>query len=424
MNEYVIVTGVPRSGTSMQMQTLKCLGLEIVGDEYPQLKNIKKFIKQKEIKGKDVSEEFLEMNEGPVIGEDNEFLGFIIKQKDSKKFFSKDIGEMKEFTEFFKASKNMNPRGFYEISGAVMRGIQDEKLIKNKAVKIIVEGLPERVISRKNKDGEVEEKIIGTKPEILEKAKIILCLRNPRNVAISQKNLQERNKVKIVNEDNEFVDIKKVFPENPTRYAYEMSKFYFWIKENPEIENKLLKIDFDDMHDKTEQQIDRLEKYLELDCLDEKKQLAIENVTNKLRRSVDFEGWHEQLKESGKVAEMLYEYFKNGKEVDEEFLKEYLKNKYLESVQWIDTEYGSWVKMNCDLWRQMRDMLHVREHMLKYQNVYGQRNCEYYGDFVDEEIEIHRPKDIGNLKQKKIKCLKDGESKVLLQCWACFGRWY
>ena len=76
--KVIVVSGQPRSGTSLMMQTMEILGLDIWGEKYPQ-----------EVK----LEEVLEGVES-----DEE------RQKITENFESR-----------LKHAKKMNPRGFYEV---------------------------------------------------------------------------------------------------------------------------------------------------------------------------------------------------------------------------------------------------------------------------------------------------------------------
>ena len=83
-DKIVMVTGAPRSGTSLQMQTLDLLGVPINGDRFP------------------------EGNRDKIKNHLSE------RQKEQ--------------------SENLNPKGFYEIGGVVIWGVRDISDYKGKAV--------------------------------------------------------------------------------------------------------------------------------------------------------------------------------------------------------------------------------------------------------------------------------------------------
>lgn len=361
MNSTVIVTGVPRSGTSLQMQTLRLLGMEIVGDEFPQLKS----------------------------GRDEESL---------------------------ERSKQLNPKGFYEDHGAVMRGTQDKEKLQGKAIKIIVDGLPERLV--KHKDGEEIE--IGTSSEIIDDAKIILCLRDPMQVAESQTHLM--GNVHIADDKGEFQDMTNLMPENPERYAVEMGRFYFWLKKmRPELEEKMLKIDFEDMHDQSEIQINRIIEFTSISCTEEQHRAAISNVSGDLRRAIHTKKWRPEHETVGTLAVGLYRYFRYGEDPEERLIEDFLIDRVLENVSWVDTEVGLWTRSNPVFHRQLLENLRgLRDKMiLQYKGRRNQSYCEHF-KYSQEEYTMPRPKGLGDLVRKKVACKKDNENKTLEQCYVCF----
>jgi hypothetical protein len=347
------------------MQTLKLLGMEIVGDEFPQEKS----------------------------GKDEKVVG---------------------------RSKRLNPKGFYEDRGSVMRGSQDKEGLQGKAIKIIVDGLPERMIKRKV-EGEVKEITVGTSPEIIDGAKIVLCLRDPMQVAESQTNLV--GNVQVAGEDGEFQDVIGLMPENPERYTMEMGRFYFWLKRvRPELEEKMLKVDFEDMHSQPEIQVGRISEFIGITCTEEQRAAAVANVSADLKRSVNVTEWRPEHAVNGALATGLYRYFRYNEGIDESLLETFFKDKMLESVSWVDTEFGLWMRSNTVLHRQLTANLRGVRDILTGQQRHrkNQSQCEHFG-YSEEEYTIPRPAIMGDLVRKKVACKKDGELKTLEQCYGCFN---
>jgi hypothetical protein len=362
----IIVTGVPRSGTSMQMQTLKILGMEIVGEEFPQSKT----------------------------GRDEKAV---------------------------ERSKLLNPKGFYEDRKSVVRGSQDFEALRGKAIKIIVDGLPSRMVERKI-NNETKEIMRGTSPEIIDHSKIILCLRDPLQVAESQTNLV--GNIHVAGEGGSFQNITGLLPENPERYAMEMGRFYLWLKKvRPELESKMLKIDFDDMHDQPEVQIRKIAKFICTNSTEDQIASAVANVSKELRRSVHLKKWRLEHEEVGTLATGLYRYFRYGESIDEGKLEDLFKSKVLESSSWIDTEFDLWMRSNPVLHRQLLENLRgVRDKLsIQRKGRKNQSQCEHFG-CSDEEYTILRPITIGDLVRKKVACKKDGVVKTIEQCYGCFSQ--
>ena len=108
-----VVSGEPRSGTSLMMRLLEGLGLKVKGEE-------------------------------------------LIKGKEGRRR---------------KNAEELNPKGFYEVPGVVMRGIPDDALddYEDHVVKLITPAL--------------------MRTSYMHIGKVIFCLRDPREIALSQKGL-------------------------------------------------------------------------------------------------------------------------------------------------------------------------------------------------------------------------------------------
>ncbi|MCE9556690.1 MAG: hypothetical protein K8T91_25350, partial [Planctomycetes bacterium] len=118
-NQIVVVTGDPRSGTSLMMQTLRALGVPVAGEEFP--------------------------------------------------------GDGRRGDDGKARARELNPGGFWEVPGVVMRGLSDPMPYLGQAIKIISPG------------------VLRTPKENV--FRYILCLRDPTSVAQSQTKLETGVKV-------------------------------------------------------------------------------------------------------------------------------------------------------------------------------------------------------------------------------------
>lgn len=225
-NQMIVVSGDPRSGTSLMMQTLNLLEIPISGEKFTQRRGSEP------------------MNEIAV---------------------------------------NLNPKGFFEVPGVVMRGTPDIKEFGGTAIKIISPGL--------------------TKTPTNLIYKVILCLRDPRFVAESQTNLQNG----VLLDSNPF---KTAI--SPKRYIIEMGKFLKWLMGQPQdFRDKFLIVDYNNFLKDTENELDRLISYLGVTVTSAVRRKAIKNVDQSLRRSdAAFSGWGEKYADYGNTADLIYQSLK------------------------------------------------------------------------------------------------------------------
>ena len=369
-NKVCVVTGEPRSGTSLMMQTLDKLGVELIGEEYPQEARIEKRIEQIE----DVD-----------------------KKEEAKK----------QTEQRMKHAKKMNPKGFYEIPGVVMQGFKHMKDDwKGKGIKIITNG----VYHREMPNGHM----VGTPSEHIDK--IIFCLRDPKHIAVSQKDLS--GGIEIAGVDEEGIDqwVNAPQPISPKRYIYSMGHLVIWLAENRDLDDKIMTVDYEDMH--TQQPIEKIVKHLDINPTEEQIQAAKDNIDPLLRRSVEFAGWGENDIE-GDLAERIFDALKNWDVSKFNGLSaqilEMIKNDQLEMVRWVDTERGTWVEMASDLFRKGGvDPLHPILIPLA--------SCKYFSKDEEHKYTIERPIDLGNLERSMVKCKRDDNSYPVEYCKHCWQR--
>lgn len=263
-NQILVVTGDPRSGTSLMMKTLKLLGVPIAGNKWPQLTRHERRLKVAELEG-------------------NEKLIEHLKER---------ISTAKE------RAQKMNPRGFYEIGGVVMRGTNDMEKYGGRAIKICSPGAwPNNRHPR-----------VGTKPENV--YKWIWCIRDPASVATSQQDIAADN-IEVVNEDGEWEAAQR--PANPARYASENGELARWFEENPEHFERCLVVDYDEFMANPDIVMHQIIEFVGIE--DPDLGPAFGNIDPKLRRSPGrFTAWPTvEIQDMANAAYSVYEGVKSRK---------------------------------------------------------------------------------------------------------------
>lgn len=234
-HQIVVVTGDPRSGTSLMMQTLKLLGVPVAGEEFPQARRAE--------------------------GDNDRAAAQLDKVRE------------------------LNPKGFFEVPGVVMRGLREVGEHGGKAIKIIAPGLtrtPESLIH-----------------------KGILCLRDPRHVAQSQTQLQAGVAVAGARGwDSPTWNVSAV------RYMMEMGAFLrWWADQTSEYRGRFIVVDYDEFLGDPTATVARIASHLSVTPT----QAAIDNVDPTLRRSPDkFTAWPEAMQDDGEQCEAIYAAIKSG----------------------------------------------------------------------------------------------------------------
>lgn len=237
-DRITLVTGDPRSGTSLMMQTLDLLGVPVAGEKYPQ-------------KGR--------LAEG-----------------------TPDQQRRLERT------RVMNPRGFYEVPGVVVRGTSDRERFAGQALKVVSPGAWPHAGA-------------GTPPEIVDK--YILCLRDPTSVGQSQTHLEMPVQV---SGDGEWQPPAQ--KPSPVRFLLENGGLAQWLFENDEPRGRVLVVDYDDFLDHPDRTLARVIAHLEIEPTPDQIDAARSNVDPALRRSPgEFTGWPEALRLDGEAAQAVYE---------------------------------------------------------------------------------------------------------------------
>ena len=360
----IVVSGEPRSGTSMMMQTLKILGLPVLGKEYP--------------------------------GEE-QLLKIIAAETDTAK--------KQRLQSRIDLMKQMNPKGFYELPGPVMKGIKQwDASYQRKVVKIITNGLFEHINSR--------QKQLGTPENFIDK--IIFCLRDPRSIAMSQTDIGP-NPVEEIR-DNDWIIRKQ--PPTPTRFVFAIGAFINWLGSHQDFWTKIKVVDFDDMI--TKPPISDICSHLSINPNKALIDAAIANISPGLKRSAAIEEWPTSLQRQGIIADELYSALKLG-DLDKLAalniqIKSLAGDLALENIRWTDED--TWLNVNPVLHRDLESKPVLKEKAALHSSI-RPNNCRFFGR-SDKTYTIKRPVDLGDLTRKYIHCERDNVDCTIekcLQCW-------
>ncbi|MHA2182177.1 MAG: sulfotransferase domain-containing protein [Promethearchaeota archaeon] len=336
----IVITGEPRSGTSLMMRIINSLGLEISGDQNP---------------GKE--------------------------QEDDKRQ---------------ERANYLNPEGFWEVSGIVSRGIRTEEQIekyKDKAIKIITHGLSNTV-----------------KPAIDKIDKIIFCLRNPREIAYSQQKLVSTVEV---SEDESWGYAPEHMKVDLGRYILSIGEYILKTVQT-DLWDKTLVVYYEDLINNGASEIKKISKFLEVPYNPETHKI----IRKDLYRSVE-------VPEVNDLANDLFNSIKTKDFTNVlEPIREYLNQKRLESVKWLDDiEYKTWVIAGWDLHKSLKiNNNNVRTNLTA---IIDKRilptKCNYYKP-TGEEYTIERVVELGPLTRTKINCEDKGKEITREQCFNCWQR--
>lgn len=292
------------------------------------------------------------------------------------------------------AKRSMNPNGAYEAGGIVMQGVADIDKIRNKAVKM----MPSALFSQINPI--TGHHISGTSEDILKQCKIILCVRDPREVADSQRDLV--GAVKVAQ--------REMRSTTPTRWLHGA---YRLIVQSPDwfTPPQILIVSYYDHINDPNGTAERISNFIG--------HTVTSKVNKNLYRSKDTPWTNAHLTDGG-LADKIYVSIVNGnmKEYKQELIEWYSKMTQ-ESKRWIDTEYKTYRIATPAYTRSLRDspeflareLLHLPPNSVKkfFETV-------EYGYNQDGELyTIERPADLGPLTRNKVK-VADGD-EVTIEEW-------
>lgn len=403
-NRITVVTGDPRSGTSMLMQCFDLAGVPFAGSPIVRdyfRKNERKPARWK-FKNKQVT----------------------VIRKNLKSRTRRVQTVIEKLTK--DRSHRLNPKGFYEIPGVVIRGIQRlNKTVQGKVVKIIAGGVWDRQLP----DG----RFVGTPPNIV--AKYILCLRHPRSVIESQKSLIT-NVFSSLQEDDDDADADNwnfaPRPLSATAYLLRMGGLLVWLNDQTQsVVDKFLPVQFDDMLFKTSQTLAAVFDHIGHTPATYRMSLAVGNISAKLRRSVTLVEWPKDLEEAGQLAETIYGAFSSmdRTEISSAAAKmtEYSRSFMYEAVTWVDDE-DTWATIKPEAKRKilnntkgLADVLRSNRDRYRHTSLICDQ-CDYYIRDPDNTYTVDRPEDLGPLVRSMVMCGRDGTYRTVEECKACWQR--
>jgi len=379
-DKITIVSGEPRSGTSLMMQTLKELGAPIVGKAKAQEDRLKAF------------------------------------KDDNGEWLPEHLDKKEDIERRVKHSDMMNPIGFYEtefVSSGV-RGIEAVPY-KGTVMKIITSGIPENI---------GPHGIHGTSKELINK--VILCLRNPKNIAVSQKNLIDDSVLVAGENEDEGWVYHNDAPPSPLAYLNRTGSFIIWLEDNMDIIDDILVVEFEEMQMGAPEQIQRVIDFLGIDVSEDQFNKAVSNVKPSLARSEAFDKWPDNFKEEGELAMEIYDSLLSMSKEKITLISSKLKSKSLENrlerVKWIDCDQGegTWALIDPQMFRDIKDNKNnLKTNLLKHVNV-NSTKCKYHV-LSDESYTIQRPEDLGDLTRNMIFCERDEDLRTIEQCLQCWS---
>lgn len=411
-NKITVVTGEPRSGTSLMMQTLRHLGVPIAGMDFP--------MEVFEEEGVAWEATLWSALRGPIAPEDGPFeddegvvVAFI---KDGKYHSAKEVDTLTmDQAQRRRHANIMNPKGFYEVPGVVASGLRNIQHFKGKAIKIITLGALDFEFPNGKK--------VGTPSSLVDK--YIMCSRNPLNIAVSQQDLV--GSVSVLSEDEEWEYSKQQV--SASRYITHTGNFAIWLgKQDQEVFDKILVIDYEDMILEPEECIKKIIAHLGIDPSEHQVSQAIQNVDPTLFRSVDLKAWPKEMEPEGFLADMIYEGLKILDRTSLQTLaaesEQYIADKRLEMSRWVDEE--TWITVNPFLARAIvtndnNVKLNLLERLKRKRadNLVCDK-CSHYSRDTEKTYETERPVDLGNLVRPMVKCGRDKDYKMVEECKHCW----
>lgn len=342
-DKIVVVTGDPRSGTSLMMQILVALGVPVAGEKFPQTPTI------------------------------------------WRRLWRAVRGLRNPRAEAVRRAKQLNPRGFYELPGVVMRGLPDARRHGGKAVKIMFPAARPRIVG-------------GTPAEIV--YRYIVCLRHPREIAESQSHLMRPLQVA----GAVAWDQPSLRP-TPFRYVAEVGQFADWLIEaDPAAE--WIAIDYADLLADPGASIRRIIDHLGVSATLVQREAAYRSIDPSLHRS-RLADWPRGTADAGDVAESYYRALKGQAlpliAAAHAQAQEYLDRRRRETVHWYDPSLGVFLTPSLArrlppltrkvLLREFKKELRAGRHPMVDQTF----------SLAPETYTIERPADLGDLARQKVR---------------------
>jgi len=417
--KFIIVTGEPRSGTSMTMGVLKELGVPVWGSEKMDRSQDK----------------------NPLMKKMRQALG--LKEPQLSEQDKLTIAKRKERVE------KLNEK-FYEVGHVVTRGInlktlqaQEANINKSNALPAL-KLMHKEMIKQKRQEIECHNgdavKIIttglhNTELSILKQSRIIWCLRNPIHIALSQKKL-ESGEIQIAQADEKdqtyWTSPEREF--TPASYLRGSSSILRLLFNHPELKDNIITVDFEDMHNSPAIEIAKINAHLKINPNQQVVNGAVASVDPlKKRSSIDLP-MPADKQIAWQTAKDVYVLTKQNK-FNEAYLKLNEYRAYYAQEQrfapYLDTEVeGSnqptwWFVQSPQLLRQMKDNPNLRQQMIDVHNQPAFINntcdkCPLYNRF-GAQYTVNRPSELGgDLTRAKVDC-PELKKEVTLE--VCQNHW-
>ena len=371
----VIVSGEPRSGTSLTMDTLRILGVPVWGDEQPASARFtgdsaEDIARRK--KARMMNPKFWEL--GSVVMQGLS-VSRIRRRKDLLRSASIPEGERREKIE------------------ALDKFLLDFKENQNSAVKIVWSGLPR------------------SDDSILRSSKLILVTRHPLHIAESQKNLESNIGVVSATEEGPAF-VSPQLPLSSERYVRGAYTFLRWVTLPKNKGLDFLVVDYDDFFAEGAPAVDRIAEFIGRPLLPNAVSFAKANVDPSHRRSSEAEVPEGEEAHWGSLV-AVYEMIREG-EFEAAFsqLRLHLENQRNdpENAMWLDDE--SFWPLTPSLVRSMhrkpdlkKKMLEVRDRRLASGELCV--SCTLFKKSHELQTVV-TPSDMNDVVRPKIDCAEMG----------------
>jgi len=286
-----------------------------------------------------------------------------------------------------KHMERMNPAGFWEVPGAVVRGLAAVGDHGGRAIKIISHGLVPGIDGRGP---------TGTDPELV--WRYVLCLRDPRHVAESQRDL--RNPVDVA--DGGAWAYQRG-PADPRRYLAGNGRLALWLESRPL--DDWISIDYDELVARPLAGLQRIARHLDHQPTTDQLAAAAASYDLALRRSpATAADWPPPLALDGQAADLVYQALGSLNRADLGVaalaVRERQEAHQLETNQWYDPAVG-WM-INAAVERRIRRDRTFRDQLRRaaWRGIltgHHPQVCEPYDEIRDAPTyTIRRPADLGD----------------------------
>lgn len=384
-DKVTIVGGcTPRSRTSLTMQILDALGAPVVGDKWPGSYDA--------LRAR-VEERFAD-------------------NADAKQRAIDDLDARRtELDEALALSRQLNPGGFYEVGGVVMRGTRDAETYGGTVLKVMSTGLGAR---RRG----------GTPVDAIDT--MLLCIRDPRQVALSQTRLQNRA-VRVAGVRRRWTSPPS--PVSPRRYVREMGRMAKLLVDHWDmLSPKVLVLDDAWWDGFALHNLQAVCSHIGFAPKSDAWDKALALVDPAKLAPKEFPGWTDVQQQYGDVADTLYAALRS---MDKAAMEAALAaaeslqaEQALERVSWVDDsdDPATWLTVTPPSFRMFAAGSHGHDPAKSAPaECFRSRNCPHYGR-SGETYAIERPDDLGPLTRTKVTCERDNEEYTLEQCMRCWNR--